>query len=43
MDLNQDTIENEKPRSKLGTTSYASFEVSDLTESIVFNFINYRN
>ena len=39
MESIQDITKNEKPSSELGTTSYASLEVSELTESIVFNFL----
>ena len=39
MELIQDITKDERPSNELGTTSYASLEVTELTESIVFNFL----
>ena len=39
METIKEKTENEKPRSELATASYASLEVSEIKESIIFNFL----
>ena len=39
MEFKEENIENEKPNSELQTTSYASSEVSEIKESIIFNYL----